>query len=87
MHRLLNFMVLTVLCVFAQGGLDYFFFYAIWEDTHVSLIFTHHILPCCIYTTVSALLVYPLIHNINRLLRPHTIRTIEEQTPPPEDTL
>ncbi|MGN0592135.1 MAG: rod shape-determining protein MreD [Ruminococcus sp.] len=78
MHRMLNFLVLTAVCAFIQGGLDFFFFYAIWGYSNVSLIFTHHIFPCCLYTIISAIAVYAVIHNINRLLRPHTIRTIEE---------
>ncbi len=78
MHKLLNFMVLAAAGIFIQGALDYFFFYEIWNYSNVSFLFIHHILPCCIYTLISALPVYAVIHNINRLLRPNTIRTIEE---------
>ncbi len=76
--RLFTFLVLTAVCAFLQGGIDFFFYYAIWDHEHVSRIFTHHIVPCCIYTIISALPVYAVIHNLNRLLRPHIIRTIEE---------
>lgn len=78
MHRLLSFMILAAAGIFIQGILDYFFFYAIWNYSNVSFIFTNHIIPCCIYTLISALPVYAVIHNINRLLRPNTVRTIEE---------
>lgn len=78
MHRLLSFMILAAAGIFIQGILDYFFFYAIWNYSNVSFIFTNHILICCIYTLISALPVYAVIHNINRLLRPNTVRTIEE---------
>lgn len=78
MHRLLSFMALAAAGIFIQGVLDYFFFYAIWNYSNVSFIFTNHIIPCCIYTLISALPVYAVIHNINRLLRPNTVRTIEE---------
>ena len=78
MHRVMSFMVLAAAGIFIQGVLDYFFFYAIWDYSNVSFIFTHHIIPCCIYTLISALPVYAVIHNINRLLRPNTVRTIEE---------
>ncbi len=78
MHRWYAFMLLAAAGIFIQGVLDYFFFYAIWDHSNVEYIYFHHILPCCIYTLISALPVYIVIHNINRLLRPHIIRTIEE---------
>lgn len=84
-HRTLNFLVLASAGIFIQGCLDYFFYYALWDYSNVSLIFRHHILPCCIYTIISAIPVYAVIHNINRMLRPHVIRTIEEAVLP-EDT-
>lgn len=77
-NKFLNFLVLSASGIFIQGVLDYFFFYAIWEYSNVSLIYTDHILPCCIYTLISAFAVYPVIHSINRMLRPQIIRTIEE---------
>lgn len=76
--KLLNFIVLAAAGIFIQGILDYFFFYAIWEHSNVSLIYTNHILPCCIYTLISAFVVYPVINSINRMLRPQIIRTIKE---------
>ncbi|MDD6269538.1 MAG: rod shape-determining protein MreD [Oscillospiraceae bacterium] len=85
MHRILNFTVLAAAGIFIQGVLDYFFFYAIWDHENVSFIYTHHILPCCIYTLISALPVYAVIHNINRMLRPNTVRTIEEAVISEED--
>lgn len=85
MHRLLSFMVLAAAGIFIQGVLDYFFFFAIWDYSNVSFIFNHQILPCCIYTLISALPVYVVIHNINRLLRPNTVRTIEETVLTEED--
>lgn len=78
MHRWYAFLLLAAAGIFIQGLLDYFFFYAIWDHSNVTYIYTHHILPCCIYTTISVLPVYAVIHNINRLLRPNIIRTIEE---------
>ncbi|MBQ8514597.1 MAG: rod shape-determining protein MreD [Ruminococcus sp.] len=77
-HRLLSFLVLTAAGAFIQGTLDFFFYYAIWGHSNVSRIFTHHTVPCCIYTILSSFIVYAVIHNINRMLRPRTIRTIEE---------
>ena len=84
-HRFLNFLALAAVCILVQGCLDFFFFYAIWDHSHVSLIFTRHIFPCCVYTILSSAVVYAVIHNINRLLRPHIIRTIEEAVLP-DDT-
>ncbi len=78
MHRLFSFLILAAVGIFIQGILDYFFFYAMWDYSNVSFLFKHHILPCCLYTLISSLPVYAVIHNINRLLRPNTIRTIEE---------
>lgn len=78
MHRLFNFIILAAAGIFIQGVLDYFFFFAIWDYSNVSFIFSHYMLPCCVSTLVSALPVYAVIHNINRLLRPNTVRTIEE---------
>ncbi len=82
MHRVLNFLFLNAVGTLIQGGLDFFFYYAIWDYSNVSRIFTHHIVPCCLYTIISSLVVYIIIHNINRLLRPRTIRTIEEAVIP-----
>jgi len=84
-HRLFNFIILAAVGIFIQGVLDYFFFYAIWDYSNVSFVFTNHIMPCCIYTLISALPVYAIIHNINRMLRPNTIRTIEEAVTTDED--
>lgn len=78
MHRLISFIVIAAAGTFIQGVLDYFFFYAIWDYSNVSFIFRNYTLPCCGLTLVSALPVYAVIHNINRLLRPNTVRTIEE---------
>ena len=78
MHKWFTFMLLAAAGIFLQGILDYFFFYAIWDYSNVSYIYTSHILPCCIYTLISTLPVYAVIHTINRLLRPNIIRTIEE---------
>lgn len=77
-HRFFTFIILAAAGIFIQGVLDYFFFYAIWDYSNVSFIFTDHIIPCCIYTLISAVPIYVVIHNINRMLRPNTIRTIEE---------
>ncbi len=77
-HRLINFMVLSAVGIFVQGLLDYFFYYALWDHSNVSLIYKEHILPCCIYTLISALPVYWVISYLNRTLRPDVVRTIEE---------
>ncbi len=85
MHRLLNFVLVCAAGIFIQGILDYFFYYAIWNHEEVSFIFRNHILPCCIYTLISALPVYAVIHYINLRLRPNIVRTIEETVITEED--
>ncbi len=59
-----NMLWLTALCALIQGGMDYLFYYVIWEHENVSLIWENIILPSCWMTALSSVPIYFIIHGI-----------------------
>ncbi|MBQ8928147.1 MAG: rod shape-determining protein MreD [Oscillospiraceae bacterium] len=57
-QKLLNIVLLTAVCAFAQGYLDYMFCYGIWGLADVGLLYRHVTLPVSLMTTASSVLLY-----------------------------
>lgn len=66
-EKLLNMLLLTVVCTAVQGYLDFVFYYAIWGHEDVSLIYTRVILPSGMMTVAAAVPLYFLISWIARI--------------------
>lgn len=76
-QKLWNMLFLTTICAFIQGGMDYIFYYAIWEHENVDSIFRNMIVPSCMMTVASSVLFYFLIHRIAEKCGNHRIQKLE----------
>ena len=79
-QKLLNAVLLTAVCAFAQGYLDYMFCYGIWGLADVGILYRQVTLPVSLMTTASSVLMYFLIGLIARLCG--TRRTYELEKMP-----
>ena len=74
-RNIINVFIVTSVIVFLHGGLDYFLYYVIWSsDENTSLIYYDIILPSCIMTSVSTLLLYPLIRAVRYKFTPERLQ-------------
>ncbi len=62
--KLFNFVLFCTLALFIQGGLDYFFYYRIWQYENSQLVFTYSILPTIIYTIIISPIFFLLVRDI-----------------------
>lgn len=65
-EKLLNMLILTLICTTLQGYLDFIFYYAIWGHDDVALVYTRVLLPSGIMTVIASVPLYFLIGWINR---------------------
>lgn len=63
-RNIVNAVLVTAAAAFLHGLIDYILSYYIWNSADVSVIYTSTILPSCIMTTISAVLIYPAIRAI-----------------------
>lgn len=67
--KLFNFIGFTAIAMLVQGGLDYFFYYKIWNYENSNLIFTNHILPTAIYTVVISPIFFYFIRKLSHFFK------------------
>jgi hypothetical protein len=60
----INGVIAVGLVTFIQGFLEYFFYHKLWYSDVASVVYSSSILPSCIMTLVSVIVVYPLIKAI-----------------------
>lgn len=73
-RNIVNAVIVTTVMTFIYGILDYLLYYAIWSNEDVSAIYTGTILPSCIMTSVSAVILYPLIRAIRHKFTPERLQ-------------
>lgn len=62
-----NALIYVTTFTFLHSLLDYFFYYKIWalnSNDDVSIIYDSYILPSCIMTVVSVIVIYPIVKGI-----------------------
>lgn len=64
-NKLINFLFFCILALFVQGGLDYFFYYKIWQYENSEIIFNNIIFPTIIYTIIISPIFFILIRKIS----------------------
>lgn len=75
-RSMINVFILTAVAVFAQGFTDYLLYYLIWSSNDVSVIYTDIILPSCIMTSVSSLLLYPFVRAVRHKFTPERLQPL-----------
>lgn len=63
--KLFNFVIFCILALAIQGGLDYFFYYKIWQYENSQIIFTNNIFPTIIYTIIISPIFFIIIRKIS----------------------
>lgn len=59
-----NTIIVISLFTFIHGFIDYFFYYRIWYPDSADVIYYNYILPSCIMTLISVIVVYPIVKCI-----------------------
>lgn len=77
-NRFINILIATAAASFAQGWLDYKFYYEMWKYDDVTIIFRTYTIPVWIYTVISSVFIFLLFKLINHFLMPKEHLTIEE---------
>lgn len=78
-QNIINIVAITFAATLIQGGLDFWFYYAIWGYENASAIFTGYFLPSMIFTVISSPIVYIVIKFIATKVQPIHRQTIEEK--------
>lgn len=69
-HNIINVLIVTLLLAAMQGGLDYLFYYYMWNYDAVETVFARWHLPVIFLTTGAVLPLYPIFKLIKRRLLP-----------------
>lgn len=64
-NKCINFLFFCIIALFIQGGLDYFFYYKIWDYANPELVFNNIIFPTIIYTIIISPIFFILIRKIS----------------------
>ncbi|MDE7122289.1 MAG: rod shape-determining protein MreD [Oscillospiraceae bacterium] len=77
-QKLWNMLFLITICVALQAGVDYVFYYAIWNDPDVELILKNIMIPCGMMTIISGIVFYFIIKKIAESCQSHRIQKLEK---------
>jgi rod shape-determining protein MreD len=75
-RNIINVFILSSAITFIQGGIDYLLYYFIWSSEDVSVIYIDIILPSCIITSLSSLLIYSVIRAVRHKFTPERLQPL-----------
>ncbi len=77
-QKLINILMLSAVCVLAQGYFDFLFYHAIWEHENVIMVYTDIILPSNGLTMLFTIPIYYLIKWIAKKCRNRRVHVLEK---------
>lgn len=79
-QNVINIIWITAVAALLQGSLDFLFYYAIWGQENVSVIFTGTFLPSMLFTVLSSPVIYFIVKFIDRKFGPEQQTYLEEKS-------
>lgn len=78
LQNLINIIWMTALFSFIYEVCKYFFYYSMWNYEGSGYVFKNISIPCIVYTTIAALVIWLLIKPVLKRFYPRRAKTIEE---------